>query len=183
MRNRFLHLPVHTICFYTLKKQKAKYSSKLDLLHAPANHLLLSEIRKKLPLILHTWNRGGCAFPVRVHLLMLALPVLCLVLSYSWARDYWFPGFIAGSDYSLRSQWVTRGMICRCSAIWKIVRGQHNLDWLVLPMWFKTEGVHLEVAAQAYAFLPVTPGIKLLFYGTENLQSPFIQQEHWVLEG
>lgn len=45
-------------------------------------------------------------------------------------------------------------------------------------MGFKTEGVHLEVAAQAYAFLPVTPGIKLLFYGTENLQSPFIQQEH-----
>lgn len=44
--------------------------------------------------------------------------------------------------------------------------------------------MHLEVAASAYTFLPVTPGIKLLFYSTESLQSPFIQQkleniEHW----
>lgn len=145
MKNWFLHLAVHTICIYTLKKQKAKYYTiKLDLSHAPANHLLLGEIRKNLPLILYTWNNGDSA---RVHLLMLALPIRCLVLNYSWARDYWFPGFIAGSDYSLRFQWVTRGMICCCSAIWKIVSGQHNLAWLVLPMWFKTEGVPLEVAA------------------------------------
>lgn len=71
-----------------------------------------------------------CIPNVRVCLLMLVLPFSVQLLNYSQMQensDYWFPVYISGSDYSVRSQRVTKVMICCCSTAEKILSCQPNL--------------------------------------------------------
>lgn len=68
----------------------------------------------------------------------------CLMLNYPQTRraqNCSFPGYVAGSEYSERPQRITRGMICRCSTIWKVIGSQPNLAWFALPEWFNALSV------------------------------------------